>query len=213
MAKYFKIIGWIELLAFAGGIIDIIVTMIQQFKSPLWWVLLMILVLLILVGPSLGLLFISYGNHLEEKELSPSPTPYSQKKKEFYELSEDEPKNTKSKDKSLIISTLIFSGKHKSKDIKELESLSNDQLLKLQEEAFPNKTAIPVSLELNDVSFKGDMIVIGSSYYNVECTEIKNVKMTDRILSFMIFNTQYVIGFSNAVGANQLFEELKRRTK
>lgn len=213
MAKYFRIIGLMELIAFVAGVIDVIITMIPLFLSPMWWMLLLVLILLIIVGPALGLLFISYANHLEEGDVPTSASTFPQKDKRFHEFSKKESVDLENKEKSSIIATLAFSERFGPEDIEKMESLTNDQLLKLQKETFPNLTDIPVSLELNDVSFKGEMIVIGSSYYNLEYTEIRNVKITDSFLSFVLFNTQYVIKYSNAIGANQLFDELKRRVK
>ena len=68
---YFKIVGYIELISTAilliGGLIEVI--SYSLFAGPYAWLIILGFIIVVFVAPALGLLFISYGNHLEERKL------------------------------------------------------------------------------------------------------------------------------------------------
>lgn len=68
---YFKIVGYIELVSTAilliGGLISAI--LFALITGPFGWLYVIGFVIVALVAPALGLLFISYGNHLEDLKL------------------------------------------------------------------------------------------------------------------------------------------------
>lgn len=77
MAKYFRIVGWILLIGFiVGAVIDLISFLAnvaiwsKSNQEYLIVICLISFILCLFFGPAFGLLFISYGNHIEETNAS-----------------------------------------------------------------------------------------------------------------------------------------------
>ena len=68
---YFKIVGYIELISTAILLVGGLITVISYslIAGPYAWLIIFGFVIVAFVAPALGLLFISYGNYLEERKL------------------------------------------------------------------------------------------------------------------------------------------------
>ena len=177
--------------------------------GPTWWVLLLLLIVFILVGPSMGLLFYSYGNHLEEAEANGQTTFI---KTQSYGKHQN-PIESKEKEKRLLTIKLLASGKYSESNLENLENLSSDQLASLIKEAYPNESDEPISIDIVDVSIKGNMLVLGTSYYNIECTAIGNLELNSSFLSFVLSNKKYIVKYDILVDAQELYSQLKKYLK
>ena len=104
MGKYFKFIGWLSLLAFlSGAIFDLIVLVgtLKYLEGVEKFVQILFFLLLLFVGPALSLLFISYGNHLNQSSYHYSYVPTAEPEPETAEISNNVI-TTKNDDKKII---------------------------------------------------------------------------------------------------------------
>ncbi len=211
MGKYFKLIGWLELISFVVGLIYMLIVL---FGNPFVFTSFLLVIAFIIVGPALGLLFLSYGSRLEkeeeEKEKSQSETHFNDYSSKASPSKTSQPVTIKQNKKDLIIAQLIVSDKFGSESIDRLRTLSEEELLVLLDEAYPNKEDVPISLKLDDITIKGEMINIKSSSYNMKFGDLRDIIMTSKTLSFVLFNKRYVVMFNNILDASSLYNTLKQ---
>ena len=213
MGKYFKLIGWLELISFVVGLIYMLVVL---FSNPFAFTSLLLVIVFIIVGPALGLLFLSYGSRLEEeeeKEKTQSETRFNDYSPKASLSKTSQPVTIKQNKKDLIIAQLIVSDKFGSESIDRLRTLSEEELLVLLDEAYPNKEDVPISLKLDDITIKGEMINVKSSSYNMKFGDLRDITMTSKTLSFVLFNKLYVVMFNNILDASSLYNTLKQYSK
>ena len=213
MAKYFKFIGVVELMGFIAGEIILLVCFFQSLRTPSWWIFGLSLIASTIFGPAVGLLFYSYGNHLEEVQYT-SPKPVSNS----YSNNSNSPNiisfstvyfGDKSIERIKKISAVESSSKYTEE---EISKMSDEEIKDLYEKGFSNR-AKPIVKELSEVSFQNDMIKISGTAFNLKLMNISNYALKARYISFKIYATQYIILYSNPSEANKFYELINYKFK
>ena len=182
MSKYFKGIGYVELICFVFAMIiylvfNLIIPANEAFKTTsgtLAWVgSFSEWIALLVVGPALGLLFVSYGKHIESV---PTPVRYVTTKVTHY----DESGN-------VIAPTQAEATMNASAD-----KVSN------------------IEPDISEIHYGSGMITIKKHTINIESSKISDLSMSEGEMSFSIYGYKYVFSYSDSEKAKELYNYLDK---